>query len=307
MKKRIKEICGILAGLILLVAYILTGTYGLSPKDKELYNDALALQKIADAIGFVGFRLEDYPVAFYDGKNEYVIESDGSVEKRDPILSVMVATAYPVGDHMEVIVPTYKNLLAIVGLGNPAAGAGEGGEARQWAYCISTIWHEALHAWQLTYHWEGIALWKTGDDFEGSGVDQNTEVRALYQQQLALLMQGALETDHKKLEAVAIAVCDLEDKIKEKLSDELYNLSAQTELTEGSAQYFESMIFRALCGEEAYVDHYIEGMDIYREGRNKYYTLGSGKCLLLDKLNPAWKNNFVMDRSFAKMLREALQ
>ena len=307
MKKIVFRICGIAVGVALLAAYIATGTYWLSEQDKDLYYDALALQETADEIGFDDFKLEDYPVAFYDGKNEYVITSDGNIEKREPVLDVFVATAFPVDEQWAVFVPTYKRFepLTVMIMAEKALGA-DSEEIRKAIY-ISTIWHEAMHAWQSTNYDDNINAWDIQPDFENTIVDNTPEARALYEQELTLLYQAAYETDMEQLKAIAEAICTIEEKIEDILPANAYATAVQTELTEGSAQYFESRIFRYLRGEEDYIDHYVEGIDVYNEGRAKYYTLGMAKCLLIDKLDPAWKNNFAFDRSFADMIRDALK
>ena len=307
MKNYVFRICGIAVGAILLVAYITTGTYWLSEQDEELYYDAIALQEIADDIGFDNFKLEDYPVSFNDGKNEYVITSDGNIEKRKPVLDIFVATSIPVDDHWEVFAPTYKRFepLAVMVMAEKALAADS--DELQQAIFISTIWHEAMHAWQFTNYNDNVNEWNTQPDPENIIVDNTPEARTLYEQELTLLYKAAYETDMEQLKTIAEAICAIEEKLENILPANAYATSVQAELTEGTAQYFESQIFRSLRGEDDYIDHYIEGIDVYNEGREKYYTLGMAKCLLIDKLDPAWKNNFAMDRSYADMIRDALK
>ena len=307
MKKRILEIGGITIGLVILVAYIVTGTYGFNSKDRELYYDALDLQETVDLIGFPNLKLEDYPVAFYDGKNDYVIISDGSVTKRKPALNVLVATSASVDGHMEVFMPTYENMLFVFRQAIPGIDSWDNAQTTMHSLLLSTLWHETMHAWQLTYHNEAISSWGMVTESEGSSIDENNEVRVLYEQELILLKKAVLETDRVKLVDQIKAICSLEDRIKEKLPENLYKFSVVSELTEGTAQYCESMIFRSLCGEDSYYNYYIEGLEIYEQGMGKYYTLGRVKCLLLDKLDTLWKIDFAMDRSLTELLLEAVQ
>lgn len=306
MKKQVFRICGIAVGVILLVAYIATGAYWLNEQDKALYYDALTLQETADNIGFNNFRLEDYPVAFSDGNSEYVITSNGNVEKRDPVLDVFAATSQPVDGHWEVFTPTYKSFESLIVMIAPEMALEAGSDALRQSLYISTIWHEAMHGWQFTNYDANINAWTTQPDLENTIVDETPETRALYEQELTLLQQAAFETDMDKLIELAEALCIIEEKLKDILPANAYGTAIQAELTEGTAQYFESLIFRSLQGEEDYVRIYTDKIGTYDEGRSKYYTLGMAKCLLIDKLDPSWKNNFAMDRSYVDMIRDAL-
>ncbi|MDE5863557.1 MAG: hypothetical protein K2H34_04335, partial [Lachnospiraceae bacterium] len=99
MKKRLAIV---LIGIILVVSVVLTGNYGLSDSDKKCYESAVELQENIDEIGFKDFKLNDYPVAFCDGKRDYVITPSGnsySIQKRKPVLDTFVATAFEVEGH----------------------------------------------------------------------------------------------------------------------------------------------------------------------------------------------------------------
>lgn len=296
----------IFAGAALLTGYVVTGTYGLGMKEKNLYKESLAMQSAANSIGFQNFSLEDYPVAFYDGTNEYVLTGDGGVEKRAPILGVLAATAYPVEDHMEIFVPSYKNLKSIAFLLVPDVSLSKEDTDIGDALMISTIWHEAFHAWQFTHYKENINNWSKEADFDHSRIDDNSEIRYLYEKQLELLQLAVFEENETEIKDLVKKICDLEAKRKEMVTEGIYGIEMKTELTEGSAQYVESQIFRSLCGETIYHEIYLNRINRYREGRDKYYTLGMVKCLLLDKLDPSWKNEFTLSKSLTEMLEQAI-
>lgn len=298
------RVAGICVGIIMLVAYLLTGTHGLSKKDKDTYANAIALQPVADEIGFVGYDLKDYTIAFYDGDKEYALQSDGTFKERKPVLGILVATAYPVGDHVEIIVPVYEQFENVVNLGT--FGLAKSDDKTQEALVLSAIWHEGFHAWQLTKHLENVGTWGSDAMVDNAFIDDNPQVRTLYEQQMSLLKQAAYEKDPSEVKDLARKILSLEAERQQLVPLEVLQTEIKEELTEGSATYFESQIFLSLCGQEAYEEYYLSYMDQYKEGRNKYYTLGMAKCLLLDKLNPTWKNVFVMDTSFNDMLRVAL-
>ena len=103
-----KKVVVILVGIVLLAGVIFTGTYGVSQKNIEVYERAMEMQSIADTIGWADFRIADYPIAVYDGENEYVFTRNKGgydVNKRAVTMNFLVATAYPVDDHFEVITP----------------------------------------------------------------------------------------------------------------------------------------------------------------------------------------------------------
>ena len=57
-----------LIGIVIVVGVVVTGSYGLSQENIEIYESAVALHNKMDEIGFDGFTFTDYPLAFYDGE-----------------------------------------------------------------------------------------------------------------------------------------------------------------------------------------------------------------------------------------------
>lgn len=76
------------------------------------------------------------------------------------------------------------------------------------------------------------------------------------------------------------------------------------ELTEGTAYYVEASVYRMAAGEKAYKERYLENLDTYEGGRGKYYRTGFAKCLILDRLNPNWKETFDFTRGLDEVLEE---
>lgn len=185
MKKYRGRIVYIVVGVILLTGSVLTKSRGLSDVDKAIYEMALGQQEWVDTLGFEGLRLADYPVAFFDGKKDYVVtaKEDGyAIETRKPVINTFAGTAYEVDDHYEVIVPTVDKLSELVGLVDSAGKMqkmteGEGslkgaqtevstkeetyGEKEQ----ATTIWHETFHAYQFTQAQEQIEAMLGGHTF----------------------------------------------------------------------------------------------------------------------------------------------
>jgi len=310
----------ILLGVLLLALYVITGVYGLSQEDKSLYKKALLMQSVADNVGFNDFSLEDYPVAFFDGTNEYVITLNGDVEKREPVLGVLVATTSSVNGHMEVFVPTYKTFTTLIGTIKVVDYASSGNtttELSEQAIFISTIWHEAFHAWQITNYANNIDSIRTShpnnlysetidETTIAKEIDGNPQVRAIYEKELELLQKAVFENDTEELKNIVKELVILENERSNLVSTALLNEETILELMEGSAYYLESKIYLDICGEEAYTAYYLNNISSYENGNTKYYKIGMVKCLILDKLDPSWKNDFKMDSSFTERLESLL-
>ena len=140
-------------GIILAVAVLLTGTYGLSVRNLSIYEEAVLLQEKMDELGFQDFRILDYPIAFFDGNKDYVVTGEGKeykVETRKPVFSTYVGTAYEVEDHYEIILPTmesFEKIFSMLGMaenlqefqkGNAASFEESEYEDKEQA---ATIWH----------------------------------------------------------------------------------------------------------------------------------------------------------------------
>ena len=77
-------------------------------------------------------------------------------------------------------------------------------------------------------------------------------------------------------------------------------------MVEGTAQYVESMAYRALRDTGAWETEYLTEKEL-SGGSGKYYTLGMLKCLLLDTLAPEWKNGFSLPCDLSEYLAECMQ
>lgn len=313
--KMAKKIIYIVIGILLLTATILTGTYGLSSENIEIYSDALAMQKEMDEMGFSGFRLSDYPVAFFDGDYDYVLTATGDsyeIQRRRPVLSTYVGTAYPVDDHYEVLMPTVERFHDMMELFSSAEqleqmSSGEALVMEESEYGkkeqIATIWHEAFHAYQSTYYMEQTVNLLEGHDFSegdfGDGeaiiverVDENPQVVELYKKELELLKQAVLSEDIDTIRELALEYKSLEEERQALLDEDILILERYYKQLEGTARYVEVCAYRNLYSEEAFQSRYVEPMDEYTNGSGKYYDIGMAECLILDKLNPNWQSDY---------------
>ena len=323
-KKRIsvQKVIAAAAGIALLAGWTFTADRGIGIQEKQIYSKALEEQEQADKLGFSNFRLEDYPVAMYDGKADYVFYQ-GGIEKRSPVLETFAGTAYPVGDHYEVIIPTlerFDSLLSLAGgVEGMVSGSGYGKEEQ-----IATIWHEAFHAWQLSHFrilGENLSPAQMEKELEQSGnetgssedalfikeVDQDKEQKKRMIKEMQLLKAAAQEKETDKLKAAVVQYRTQQRQRQENMSAKALIAEQRCELTEGTAYYVEGNILRSLRSGKEYQERYLDTLDAFEGGRGKYYRTGMAKCLILDKLDPDWKESLDYTESLDQLLDKAAE
>jgi len=302
-------------GAVLLVGTILTGKHGLSEENQKIYEDAAALQGEVDEIGFEKFYMRDYKVRFFDGNVDYVISGD-NVEKEDALFTTFVGTTYEVNGEYQVILPTVENFAQMFQFLGTAESLAEGvmnftEEEYGAEEHIATLWHEAMHAYQMTYYkteilalLEDNVLQENIEDVIISSVDGNQDVVELYKKQTEILNKayGAESLAEKK--AYIEDYLKLQKERRKLLSEEACAVEDYFETAEGTARYIESRVYGFQEGNEAFEKQYT-GQTEYQKGSGKYYTAGMLKCYLLDELNPDWKTGYDFSVSLTELL-EAL-
>ena len=321
MKKMVtaKRVVVLLGGVILAVSVILTGNYGLSDIDKKCYENAAGMQKEIERIGFKDFKLADYPIAFCDGKHDYVIKaSDGSysIHKRKPVLDTFVATAYEVEGHYEVIAPTKEMMSRFMGVagGVEQAVTGDSELAYDEDAQVATIWHEAFHCWQLTRFRDNVSGLNGGHDFSEEGYgegmivkecDENSEVAALYKEGAGLLKKAAETDDIGQIRELILQYKDIQKQRDELIDETVQKLEDYYTSLEGSACYVEAMVCRCL-DEKKFEEYYMESIDLYVKGSSKYYYSGMAQCMILDKLDSTWKAGYDFSEPLISMIYQEL-
>lgn len=240
----------ILIGIALVIGVVATGTYGLSQEDLAIYQQAVELEESGSNMGFEGFALTDYPVAFYDGDQDYVVtwEGDGySVKKRRAVINFIAATAYPVDDHYEILTPTIQKMSSLMGIMS-AGGMGYGVEEH-----TATIWHEAFHCYQATYFPESMDMICSGEIDEGiiaGEADTNPQAVSLFQQQAQLLEEAVKVEDVDRIRECIVRYKELDEERMLLLSKEVIALEDYYTRVEGTACYIEACIYRMLLPEQ---------------------------------------------------------
>ena len=281
----------ILIGIALVAGVIATGTYGLSKEDLAICQQAAAIEEGDSNLGFEGFSLTDYPVAFYDGDRDYVItwEEDGySVKRRKAAVNFIVATAYPVDDHYEVLTPTIKKMSSLLGM--MSAGGMEYGTEEH----IATIWHEAFHCYQLTHfpeNIEAICQDEIDENIIAGEIDTDPQAVALFRQQAQLLEDAVKTGDVDKIHECIVKYRELDEERNLLLSPKAAALEDYYTRVGGTARYIEACIYKKLLPGQ-FDSNYLDGISEYSGGSAKYYAMGMAQCMILDKLNPGWKDGF---------------
>lgn len=306
------------AGVLLAAATVLTGNYGLSKKDMEIYDRAVGIEDAMAENGFCDFSPSDYKIRFFNGSCDYVV-TEGEVAKEDAAFGTFVGTAYEIDGEYQVVLPTYENFSELFTMLNSVQSVSDGemhfGEANYSGDAhAATLWHEAFHAWQLT-NWadEVFARGEAADISEEGGyerivvneVDSDSEYVLSFSQEMELL-QKAYESDDTEekcrltREALALAV-----EMEQGMSAQAAYVTQYFQTLEGSARYVEAQAYRLLAGEEAWSETYMGDFN-YSNGAGKYYAMGMLKCLLLDQLAPEWKDDFTATADLDEFLQAAV-
>ena len=301
-----KKVVAIVIGIILVIGVIVTRQHGLSQANTKIYEQAVAMQATVDEIGYKDFKITDYPVAFYDGEQDYVLTWQNDtyhIEKRKAVMDSIVATAYPVDGHYEVLSPTVEKMSSLLGL--MSVGSAEYGEKEH----ISTLWHEAFHCYQLTNYLENIeVICPTGvkESIIAEVVDVNSQAVTLFEQQ-AELLEAAVKCDElDKVKAYIVKYRELEQLRNQLFSQEVLQLEAYYTRVEGTACYIEACVYEMQL-PESFWEHYVEGISEYAGGSGKYYKIGMAQCMILDKLNADWKNTFDFSENMMELIYRELE
>lgn len=120
--------------------------------------------------------------------------------------------------------------------------------------------------------------------------------------QLALKQENPADTAELKT-----AIAEYEEARSQRLAEmqpEVTEAEIRIELTEGTAYYIEAKVYEMLSGEQKLEEHYLDGIADFEGGRGKYYRSGMAKCLLLDCLEPDWKDGFDFSEGLDELLAE---
>ena len=112
----------------------------------------------------------------------------------------------------------------------------------------------------------------------------------LFKQKAQLLKNAVLSNDIDKIRENIVQYKKLDEERKALLSDEVNALEEYYTRVEGCACYVEARVYLQLKGSiEA---DYIDAVGVYSGGSAKYYKQGMAMCMILDTIDPEWKNSY---------------
>ena len=165
---------------------------------------------------------------------------------------------------------------------------------------ISVLYHEAMHALQLSWWEEKITALAEGIadaevEAKMAEAESDLEIQAMYEEQVELLYDLVVPEDSIP-DAGAVREyfrirTDIQDMLSTKAGIDANAIKSYIdlyELLEGTARYVEARTALALSDEELY-GQYLLSLKETVYGREKYYRSGMGICMLLDRLEPNWK------------------
>ncbi|MGL4738520.1 MAG: hypothetical protein ACRCW2_13800 [Cellulosilyticaceae bacterium] len=298
-----------LVGVMLLVGTLATGTYGLSKRNRMIYTEVIALQDEITKLGFKQFELVDYPVSFYDGRKDYVMsgqEDSLVVNERNAVLPVFAGTTYWVDGTYNVIVPTIEKMRSLYQVMASSLSDEEMDQEH-----VSVVWHEAFHAYQMTRYQRTLEQLLDDPTLEKSedlqrviveAVDRNEEVMQLHEKGMKALKEAASSQNIDQIRKAVLEYKKWEDAKARKLPEEVRALEDYYERVEGTARYVEAYVYQLQHGQDAFERRYIQDVGSDMGGSAKYYTSGMLKCLILDRLDPEWKDDYQFDQSLTALL-----
>ena len=296
MKKLGYAIYG-LVGAGLVLSGFATTEKGLKENNRtELERVVSDYDELGD-MGFKGYRPMDYNVAFSNGEKDMVVDySDGDykVSERKAVYGGLVGSIYKNDTEYEVVVPEYDTWITLQGASGEQLSA--------------VIWHESFHAYQNGYCKleEKIDTKVLSETELAELIDDDTEKKKLYQKELDILGELAKEDGTCDVKEIAIEYLSVSKERDEILTDEENRAESLYEMMEGSAYYVESKAVSYENGEVVYRKNYLDTASEYANGNAKYYHHGMLECMLLDELDPDWKDSYSFDRTLDEVIAECV-
>lgn len=169
---------------------------------------------------------------------------------------------------------------------------------------ISTIWHEAFHAWQQTNS-EKIDFETTSSNLDK--VDENDAYEEWYNEDVSILLEAVKSEDKAHQKLLLKKWLEHKDALME-LGFTEQELAAidMYETIEGSAYYVESRVYLMLSNQDSYEEYYINNINEYAKGSSKFYSSGMLKYVLLDELGVNWQENYTTSQSPSALLATAV-
>lgn len=300
-----KKIIGAaIIGIGLLAGFFATSANGLSAANVDVCKTAVGLEGKDGCFGFENFFLTDYPVAFYDGDNDYRItwqSGEYSITKRPPVIDSLVATAYEVDGEFEVLSPTIEKMSSFMGL--MSAGMVEYTSEHH----AAVLWHEAFHCYQMTDYSASIKniCPEINEQIIVEQADGNSRAAELLKMQMQLLEASVRTDDIDKIRENMIKYKQADEERKQLLPEGVTALESYYTIVEGTACYIEACAYKELL-PESYDEEYISAISRYDNGSSKYYRIGMAQCMILERLAPGKLSGYTFSKPMSELVYEEL-
>lgn len=297
-------IAAAIIGTGLLAGFFATAPNGLSKANIEVCEMAYGLEKKDGCFGFENFFLTNYPIAFYDGDNDYRITRQNGeyrITKRPPVINSIVATAYEVNGEFEVLSPTIEKMSSLMGL--MEAGTAEYTTERH----AVVLWHEAFHCYQMTDYSASIKniCPEINEQIIVEQADGSSRAAELLKMQMQLLEESVRADDIDKIRGNMIKYKQADEERRQLLSEGVTALENYYTIVEGTACYVEACAYRELL-PESYDEEYIGAISRYSSGSSKYYHIGMAQCIILEKLAPGKLSGYTFSKPITELVYEEL-
>lgn len=284
-----------LAGAGLVISGFATVERGLKENDRTQLDTVKEEYAELGNLGFMGFRPMDYKVGFSNGEKELLVDYSGDdyvVTKRDAVYEGLVASVYQDGTEYQVVTPEYDVWTTLSDINGQQLS--------------TVIWHESFHAYQNTYFkiMENAPAGILTETELAERIDADQELKNLFTKELEILSAVTNEENTSDFRKIAIEYISVANKRDELLSDAEKATENFYEVMEGTAFYVESQIVRYENGDAIYRKNFCDKASEYAEGNAKYYRLGMLQSMLLDKLDPNWKDTYSFDRALDDVIAE---
>lgn len=159
----------------------------------------------------------------------------------------------------------------------------------------ATVIHEKVHAWQANNNGERFVQIKTLHDI-CEDYYSNQEFNEIIMQEAYYLEQAILAVKHE--DVLAYSKKFLETRERRRTVCKMSMVEIQNEVDfewlEGLARYAE---YKASTNSDSMVAKNLLDIDqkVKAKGDDRYYTLGMGQALVLDKLQKEWKDQVLND------------
>ena len=118
--------------------------------------------------------------------------------------------------------------------------------------------------------------------------------------------EEVITDDIYKIREYIVEYKKLDEERKILLSDEVNSLEDYYTRVEGTACYIEAYVYKTLL-PDSFDSNYIDNISTYGRGSGKYYKTGMAMCMILDTINPEWKDSYDFSEPLIDLIYKELE